>query len=127
VLRRFLAFSEAASREAGIKPQQHQALLAIKAWPGAGMPIKNLADQLQLRHNGAVQLADRLAKAGLAERRPSPSDGRSVQLHLTAKGEALVADLAERHLDELLACEPLLAESLGRLRHLETSRGPAPD
>lgn len=125
VLRRFLAFSETASREAGIKPQQHQALLAIKAWPGAGIPIKDLADQLQLRHNGAVQLADRLAKAGFAERRPSPSDGRSVELHLTVKGEALLAKLAERHLSELLACEPLLAESLGRLRRLEAGGGPA--
>ncbi len=118
VLRRFLAFSEAATGRAGIKPQQYQALLAIKAWPGQAMPIKDLADQLQLRHNGAVQLADRLAKAGFSERRPSPSDGRSVRLHLTPRGEALLADLAGRHFQELLACEPLLAESLGRLRRL---------
>ena len=118
VLRRFLAFSEAATREAGIQPQQHQALLAIKAWPEAGMPIKHLAEQLQLRHNGAVQLADRIVRAGYVERRPSPADGRSVLLTLTARGEALVARLAESHLNELLACEPLLAESLGRLRRL---------
>ena len=127
VLRRFLAFSEAATRDAGIKPQQHQALLAIKAWPAPGMPMKDLADQLQLRQNGAVQLADRLAKGGFAERRPSPTDGRSVLLHLTAKGEALLARLAEHHLNELLACEPLLAEALGRLRRLDAQEGRAPE
>ena len=118
MLRRFLLFSEAAAREAGVKPQQYQAMLAIKAWPGQSMPIKDLADQLHLRHNGAVQLADRLAKAGYAARSPSPSDGRSVLLRLTDEGEALLADLAARHLDELLRCEPLLAESVGRLRRL---------
>ncbi len=118
VLSRFMAFSEAATRAAGVKPQQYLALLAIKAWPGQSMPIKDLADKLQLRHNGAVQLADRLSKAGYTERVPSPSDRRSVHLRLTDDGEALLAELAERHFDELLRCEPILAESLGRLRDL---------
>ena len=33
-LRRFMRFSEAAAGELGLTPQQHQALLAIKGFPG---------------------------------------------------------------------------------------------
>ena len=46
-LRRFFAFSAAAAAEAGIAPQQYQALLAIKGHPGEGAPsITDLAGQL---------------------------------------------------------------------------------
>ncbi|HEY2034092.1 MAG TPA: hypothetical protein VGH02_10445, partial [Rhizomicrobium sp.] len=37
LLRRFMAFSEEAARAAGLAPQQHQALLAIKGLEGAPM------------------------------------------------------------------------------------------
>ncbi len=33
-IRRFLRFSENAAREAGIEPQQHQLLLAVRGLPG---------------------------------------------------------------------------------------------
>ncbi len=49
-LRRFLAFSEAAARGAGITPQQHQALLAIKGAPDpAAVTVGDLAQQLLLQ------------------------------------------------------------------------------
>jgi DNA-binding MarR family transcriptional regulator len=117
-LRQFLAFSEAETRQAGVTPQQYQALLVIKTWPRAPATIRDLADQLMLQHNAAVQLVNRLAKAGLAERRPSMSDRRSVLLELTAKGEAMLTELASNHVKELLKHEPLLAESLSRLRRM---------
>ena len=60
-LRRFLAFSEAAARSAGITPQQHQALLAIKAAPSAaGVTVGYLAGQLLLQPHSAAELADRM-------------------------------------------------------------------
>ena len=34
LLARFLAFSSKAAHEAGLAPRQHQALLAIKGYPG---------------------------------------------------------------------------------------------
>src|ERR1700761_9295096 len=85
-LRRFLAASEAISREGGVTPQQYQALLAIKSRPEAGMAMKELAEQLLLTHHAAVQLVDRLGKAGLAERERSREDRRSVLLKLTPRG-----------------------------------------
>jgi DNA-binding MarR family transcriptional regulator len=117
-LRLFLAFSEAATQEAGMTPQQYQALLVIKTHEGGELMIKELADQMLLQHHGAVQLVDRLAQAELIKRRPSPSDGRSVLISMTDKGSRLLEGLAENHVKELLKHEPLLAESLKRLRQL---------
>jgi DNA-binding MarR family transcriptional regulator len=118
-LRRFLAASETISRQAGVTPQQYQALLAIKAWPGESMAVKDLADQLLLTHQAAVQMLDRLSRAGLAEREPSSEDRRSVIIHLTPKGEAMLSDLAAQHLVAMLGQEPLLTASLNRLRSLK--------
>ena len=122
-LRQFLAFSEAATGEAGVTPQQYQALLVIKTHSARAMmapaiTVRELADQMLLQHHGAVQLINRLASAGLAERQDSPTDRRSVLVAMTAKGEQLLAVLAARHVRELLKHEPLLAESLTRLRDM---------
>jgi DNA-binding MarR family transcriptional regulator len=118
-LRRFLAASEAISRAAGVTQQQYQALLAIKTWSEPAMTMKDLAEQLLLTHHAAVQLVNRLARGGLAERAASPEDGRSVLLRLTADGDVLVDRLASEHLKEMQRQEPLLTRSLRRLRRIE--------
>ena len=79
-IRRFLAFSEAETRSAGITTQQYQAMLAIKTHPRGTMMIKELAEELLLLPNSAVQLIDRLEAAGLAQRRESGSDRRGVSI-----------------------------------------------
>jgi DNA-binding MarR family transcriptional regulator len=117
-LRRFLAFSEAATSAAGVTSQQYQALLVIKTDIGGAVMVKDLADQLLLQHHGAVQLVNRLVRAGLVKRRHSPTDGRSVLVALTAKGERFLEQLATAHIKELLKQEPLLAESLSQLRSM---------
>lgn len=119
-MRRFLAASEKISRAAGVTTQQYQALLAIKAADGSRLVIKDLAEELLITPHAAVQLMDRLEKAGLAERLPSERDRRFVFVALTAAGDALINDLAERHLEEMLRQEPQLRSSLNRLRRLHT-------
>lgn len=118
-LRRFLAASEVITRGAGVTPRQYQALLAIKAHEGEGMPMKTLAEDLLLTHHAAVQLMNRLAQAGFAARKPSRDDRRLVLLELTAKGEALVERLATQHLQAMLQQEPLLTRSIQRLKRLK--------
>jgi DNA-binding MarR family transcriptional regulator len=125
-LRRFLAFSEAAVGAAGVTAHQYQALLAIKAAPDGAIMVRDVADQMLLKPNGAVQMIDRLVEAGLATRNPSQTDGRSVLVSLTARGEDLVAGLAPQHVEVLLEQEPLLAESLRRLRKISRERRPPP-
>lgn len=117
-MRRFLAASEVISRTAGVTQQQYQALLAIKATDGGEMTMGDLAETLLLTHHAAVQLMDRLTKAGLAKRVQSQQDRRMVLLTLTQLGDDLVNALAERHLEEMLRQEPALRRSLNRLKRL---------
>jgi DNA-binding MarR family transcriptional regulator len=117
-LRRFVAASERINREAGVTQQQYQALLAIKTKPSSCLSMGDLAEQLLLSHHGAVQLVDRLVKAGYARRDPSKDDRRSVNVNLTEDGEALLGALAGRHLEEMLRQEPLLSRSLRRLKRM---------
>src|ERR1700742_1541303 len=86
-LRRFLHFSEAAALVAGITPQQHQALLAIKGYPKRdSVTIGELAERLQLRHHSAVGLVDRLAGEKLVVRKTSATDRRRVMVQLASRG-----------------------------------------
>jgi DNA-binding MarR family transcriptional regulator len=125
VLRRFINFSETAARSAGIEPQQHQLLLALKGLPPDLRPtIGTLAERLQLRHNSTVELAQRSIESGLVQRRPSPHDGREVLLSITARGERLLQKLSIEHRAEMRSAAPALLRTLHGL--IESVDGPAP-
>ena len=111
-LRRFLRFSEVAAEGVGLSAQHYQAMLALCAGPGGRLTINELAQQLLIRHNSAVGLVDRLSRQGLALREPSPEDKRKVYLRLTAKGDRVLARLAEVHRQELQRIGPELREQL---------------
>lgn len=111
-LRRYLRFSESAAEQMGLTAQHYQAMLAICAGPEGRLTINDLAQQLLIRHNSAVGLVDRLNKQGLAAREPSPQDRRKVHLRLTAKGDRVLARLAEVHREELRRIGPQLREQL---------------
>ena len=116
LLRRFAAFSEAAARRAGLTAQQHQALLAIRGFPGrARVSVGELAERLQLRHHSAVGLIDRLAARGLLRRHYDRRDRRRVLVTLTPRGQARLARLSRAHREELARLAPLLRALLGRL------------
>lgn len=116
LLRRFLVFSEDAARAAGLAPQQHQALLAIKGFTGSPAPtIGDLAQQLVIKHHSAVGLVDRLVKAGYLERCQDPGDRRRVTLALTALGEKLLAGLTSAHREELRMLTPSLKVLFAKL------------
>ena len=115
-LRRFTNFSEGAARGSGLTPQQHQALLAIKGFPGRDfVSIAELAERLQLRHHSTIGLVDRLARDGLLRRTPSAVDRRRVELRVTARGERVLAKLAATHLRELRQLGPELHRLIGRI------------
>ncbi|MDE2266640.1 MAG: MarR family transcriptional regulator [Alphaproteobacteria bacterium] len=114
LLRQFLAFSEAEALDAGLSPQQHQALLAIKGAEGP-TTIGDLAERLSIRHNSAVGLVDRLEKMRLLTRLADPADGRRVTLALSDDAEKLLAGLTAAHRDELRRLTPLLKPLLNKL------------
>jgi len=101
-LRQFAAFSEAAARAAGLTPQQHQALLAIRGHAGPeAMSIGKLAEQLIVHHHSAVGLVDRLVAEGLVERQHAAADRRRVELSLTDRAERVLAGLSVVHREEI--------------------------
>jgi DNA-binding MarR family transcriptional regulator len=118
-LSRFLHFSKAAATAAGLSPQQHQALLAIKGFPGPGsVSMGELARRLHLRPHSTVGLVDRLARRQLVRRTPSIQDGRRVDVRLTAHGEALIRQLSASHLTELRQLAPELSRLLGSITEI---------
>ncbi len=113
-LNRFLAFSGDAAEAAGMTPQQHQALLAIKGFPGReDVTVGELAERLGLRHHSAVGLIDRLVARGFVQRRTSEADRRSVLIALTPEAETLLAGLSRTHRQELKRLSPTLMRLLG--------------
>jgi DNA-binding MarR family transcriptional regulator len=116
-LRQFLHFSEEAARAGGLSPQQHQALLAIKGFPGGGrVTIGQLAERLQIRHHSATGLADRLASRKFVERHHASADRRQVQLSLTARGDKMLEKLSAAHKSQLRRLGPRIEALLQRLR-----------
>ncbi len=113
-IRRFLHFSEGSARDAGLEPQQHQLLLALKGLPEKTRPrISELAERLQLRHHSVVELADRLVNGGYV-RRTRGEDRREVLLAMTTKGERVLRDLSLDHKQELKHRGPALIRALKR-------------
>ncbi len=116
-LRTFLAFSEAAAQRAGLTPQQHQALLAIKGFGGReAASVGDVARFLLIRHHTAVELMNRMVKLKLIVREADPQDARRVLVKLTAKGEQKLRSLSRIHLDELRAATPALSKILRSFR-----------
>jgi DNA-binding MarR family transcriptional regulator len=127
-IRRFLHFSEQASRMAGLEPRQHQLMLALKGLPANVRPrIGELAERLQVRHHSAVELVNRLSAGGYVRRHRGGEDGREVLLSLTPKGERVLRELSLHHRAELRMRGPALIEALRRVIHVskKVNRVPA--
>ena len=115
-IRRFVRFSEEAARRAGIEPQQHQLMLAIKGQPESEEPrIAYLAERLQIQHHSAVELVDRLVKKGLIARTRGVEDRREVYVQLTARGERILGELTVHTRAELRSAAPALVATLRKL------------
>ena len=129
-IRLFQHFSEQAARGAGLEPQQHQLLLAIRGLPaGQHATIGELAQRLQLHHHSTVGLVDRLEHSGLVVRRHASTDRRQVLVVLTPRGTAMLHELSRHHLAELRTKGRdlvLALEALLRRRRAGSGRRPRP-
>src|SRR5262245_13254072 len=121
-IRRFLRFSETAARKAGIEPQQHQLLLAVRGLPDELKPtVGVLAERMQLQHHSTVELIDRLVERGFLFRLRSTDDKRQVLVKLTHDGEEFLKGLSLHHLQELQAAGPAFVKVLQSLIDKSTS------
>ena len=117
LLRCFMRFSEEKAEQAQLTHQQHQALLALKGFPGGAQraTIGELAERLQIRPHSAVGLVDRLVIQGLVRRESATSDRRQVFVSLSQLGEARLESLSEVHRQELQRIGPEIGASLNRI------------
>ncbi len=115
-IRKFLIVSEKIARTAGLHPQQYLMLLAVRGLPAEKEPtILVLSERLQIRHNSAVELIDRLAKRGLIRRDRSREDSRKVLVQLTPAGSTLLEKLVRKRFDELVRSHPVLVKALNQI------------
>lgn len=114
-LRRFLHFSEQEAATENLTPQQHQALLAIRGRAPGTTTVGVLAERLCLKHHTTVELVQRLEKAGLLTKRPSPDDGRLLVLEATDEGTARLDRLTRSHRAQLALLGPEIMKLLSDL------------
>src|SRR5437868_15054471 len=126
-IRRFLHFSEQASRSAGLEPRQYQLMLAIKGLPAGVRPrVAELAERLQIQHHSAVELVNRLETGRYVRRQRGGQDRREVLLVLTPKGEKTLRELALHHRAELRNTAPAPLRALRRVVHGTRAAGGSP-
>ncbi len=112
-IRGFLNLSEQAARAAGLEPQHHQLLLAVKgAPPSRETTISYLAERLQLQHHSLVELLDRLEARHLVRRVRGSADRRVVLVRITPRGERLLRQLTLHHRNLLRSAGPALVRAL---------------
>jgi DNA-binding MarR family transcriptional regulator len=117
-LRLFLGHSERVAREAGVTPQQYQALLSVKGYRGGdSIRITEMAERLQLKHHSVVELIDRMQAQGLVARVADSHDRRQVLVALTDKGERYVQLVAGRNRAKLRELQTQIYDFIQRLQH----------
>lgn len=85
-----LASIERSLKEAGLPPLEwYDVLLEVERAGEAGIRPFELERELLLAQYNLSRLLDRVAKAGLVERRACPEDGRGHRLHITGEGRAV--------------------------------------
>ncbi|WP_347350143.1 MarR family transcriptional regulator [Intrasporangium sp.] len=98
----FTKWSEQRVRKAGLTPQQYLLLLAVRARTADSPPsVGDLAGELLIRPNSAIELVNRAESLGLVSRQRDTRDQRVVRVTLTGKAHQMLDGLAAAHLAEL--------------------------
>jgi DNA-binding MarR family transcriptional regulator len=117
LLREFLRFSEEAALSAGVSPQQHQAMLAIRGFRKRDyLTVGELAEQLKIKHHSAVGLVNRMEADRLVRKSQDRNDRRQVLVGLTAHGGRTLGKLSPAHKAELARIGPALRKILNELQ-----------
>ena len=94
---------DARARRLGVSRAQWQVLFALSRTEGINQA--GLAEALDVETITVGRMVDRLADAGLVERRADPADRRAWRLHLTDRAHPILAELrliADQMMREML-------------------------
>ncbi|WP_439690148.1 MarR family winged helix-turn-helix transcriptional regulator [Curtobacterium sp. SP.BCp] len=83
----------------GLGPTDARFLFHLAAADGEGITPKQAGAHLELSTGAMTSLIDRLERRGHLERRPNPTDRRSILLHLTPSGVAVAETIGARWVD----------------------------
>jgi DNA-binding MarR family transcriptional regulator len=102
--------------------------ILVNLLPGAARQ-QELAERIILSQSGCSRLVDRLARGGLVEKRPAPTDRRGVEIRLTATGRRLTIDAARTNAEviEREFADRLDAGELDQLGRVLASLDPRSD
>src|SRR3546814_12024711 len=106
-LRGFAHFTERVVKAAGLTPQQHQVLVALRAAKEGELTVGQVAEALMLKPHSVSGLVDRLEASDLVERMPREDDRRSVRLRRTGKARQIMASRSTTHRADLRRIRPL--------------------
>ncbi|MDF9717943.1 MarR family transcriptional regulator [Nocardioides sp. ChNu-153] len=85
----------------GLTFARYEALVLLVFSSRGSLPLGKMGERLQVHPTSVTSIVNRLAAAGLVERRPHPDDGRAVLAEITPQGRELV----ERATADLLAAD----------------------
>jgi len=126
LLRRFFVFSDQAARKAGLRPEHHQLLLAVKGLPPDSLPtLGALAWQLQLKPSLVDRRVRRLVALRILRRVRHAFDPREDLIQVARKGDALLRNLSFAHRDELRRLAPQMLPALADLLHPDQQGPPS--
>jgi len=110
-LRRFMHVSEESARAAGLTPQQHLLLVAVRGHPSyPSVTIAEIAEHLQIRHHSASLLVERTITR-MVDGQPAPlvvrvqdaADRRVHLVSLTPGGEEILTRITTENRRALAA------------------------
>jgi len=84
--------------ERGLPLAWYDVLVQLSEGPPLGLRMHELAAAVLLSRAGLTRLVDRMAAAGLVERRPCPDDRRGTYVTLAPAGRERLRDAAPVHL-----------------------------
>lgn len=114
--------------ETGLAPSSFHVLWFLLTVPGHAAPMNQLTTTLNFTTAGTTSLVDRLAGAGLVERRAAPADRRVTLAGLTDQGRQTATVAARRFADALQerVIGPLGPGALANLADTVGSLAPGP-
>jgi DNA-binding MarR family transcriptional regulator len=97
---------------------RYEALVLLVFSSRGSLPLGKMGERLQVHPTSVTSIVQRLAAAGLVERRPHPEDGRAVLAEITPAGRTLVEAATADLVGADFGLGILSEEELGRLSEL---------
>ena len=107
---------------------RYELLMLLHFSRAGSMPVKRASERLQVHPTSITNAVDRLEAAGLVERQPHPTDGRSSLIEVTDEGRRLALKATAALNEEVFGRPGLTSKQVGALvQVLEALRRDAGD